>query len=177
MLLYLWLYLYLCYIFDIIISLATSGTVLLVGYFAKPRGWSTIHLFGSPQVRSICCNSDGTRMATLDVRPEVTPGDGYDTSLKFWERRAGGATAAKSPLYSVHDEFDVPHRSLSPPSPPLPPPPLPPTFRIFAHACCQKRVLIQENLSPGVWCHSWEGILASLLTPPPSCPFPNPLKI
>jgi hypothetical protein len=62
------------------------------------------------QVRSICFNSDGTRMATLDIRPEVTPGDGYDTSLKFWERRASGAAAAKSPLYSVHDEFDVPHK-------------------------------------------------------------------
>jgi len=63
-----------------------------------------------PQVRSICFNSDGTRMATLDIRPEVTPGDGYDTCLKFWERRASGAAAATSPLYSVHDEFDVPHR-------------------------------------------------------------------
>ena len=52
-------------------------------------------------------------MATLDVRPEVTPGDGYDTSLKFWERRASGTPPGKNPLFSVFNEFDVPHRYLT----------------------------------------------------------------
>lgn len=67
-----------------------------------------------PQVRFLNFNSDGSRMATIDVRPDVNhPESVYQSTLRFWERRPSGAPPADdTPLYSIQIEYDQPHRYL-----------------------------------------------------------------
>ncbi len=64
-----------------------------------------------PQVCSIGFSGDGSRMATVDVRPDIDhPETAYHSTLRFWERRPSGTPADDSPLYSVQTEYDRPHR-------------------------------------------------------------------
>ena len=64
-----------------------------------------------PQICFIGFNADGSRMSTVDVRPDIDhPESAYQSTLRFWERRPSGSPADDSPLYSVEFEFDQPHR-------------------------------------------------------------------
>ena len=64
-----------------------------------------------PQVRFISFSADASKMATVDVRPDIDhPSESYHSTLRFWERRPSGVPAEDSPLYSVQIEYDQPHR-------------------------------------------------------------------
>lgn len=64
-----------------------------------------------PQVRFISFSADASKMATVDVRPDIDhPSESYHSTLRFWERRPSGVPAEDSSLYSVQIEYDQPHR-------------------------------------------------------------------
>ena len=63
-----------------------------------------------PQVSFVSFSSDGSMMATVDIRPDAGPGESSSASLKFWERRASGASASAAPLYAANTQVDDPHR-------------------------------------------------------------------
>ena len=67
-----------------------------------------------PHIPFACFSRTGSSMATVDQRPDAGPGSSAATSLKFWERRASGASASSAPLYRVHTQIDEPHRCVWP---------------------------------------------------------------
>lgn len=66
-----------------------------------------------PQVTFVCFNTDGSRMASVDVRPDIDrPESSFHANLRFWERRGSGETPEDGPLFHVHTDVDRPHRSF-----------------------------------------------------------------
>lgn len=73
------------------------------------KGIQSPHI--EPQVQYICFSADGTRMATVDVRPDISQPDSvYHSNLRFWESRGSGTPQEDAPLYQVHQDIDSPHR-------------------------------------------------------------------
>lgn len=65
-----------------------------------------------PQVQFMCFSADGTRMATIDVRPDVDKPDScFHSNLRFWERRPSGLNYTEgTPLFTPQLDYDRPHR-------------------------------------------------------------------
>lgn len=53
---------------------------------------------------------DGASMASVDVHPSANSSSPVGCSLKFWDRRASGASSGGQPLYSLNSHVSDPHR-------------------------------------------------------------------
>ena len=66
-----------------------------------------------PHVAHVAFSHDGSVMATVDVRPNAGSLGSDESSLRFWDRRAGGVTAGadmEQPFYTTNTFIDDPHR-------------------------------------------------------------------
>ena len=52
----------------------------------------------------------GSCMATVDVHPSASASSVAGCSLKFWDRRASGASSGGAPLYALNSHVSDPHR-------------------------------------------------------------------
>ena len=61
-------------------------------------------------ISHLAFSADGASMATVDVHPSASASSAVGHSLKFWDRRASGASAGGQPLYSLNSHVSDPHR-------------------------------------------------------------------
>ena len=69
-----------------------------------------------PHVSHVAFSSNGSIMATVDVRPNAGSLGSDEQSLRFWDRSQGGVMLGSSqeqPMYSMNTYLDDPHRSLA----------------------------------------------------------------
>ncbi|CAL5220765.1 g2829 [Coccomyxa viridis] len=62
-------------------------------------------------ISHLAFSAEGASMATVDVHPSASASSAVGCSLKFWDRRASGASAGGQPLYSLNSHVPDPHRS------------------------------------------------------------------
>ena len=62
-------------------------------------------------ISHLAFSADGACMATVDVHPSANASSAVGCSLKFWDRRSGGASAGRPPLYGLNSHVADPHRS------------------------------------------------------------------
>lgn len=61
-------------------------------------------------ISHLAFSADGSSMASVDVHPSASASGAVGCSLKFWDRRASGASAGGQPLYSLNSHVSDPHR-------------------------------------------------------------------
>jgi NET1-associated nuclear protein 1 (U3 small nucleolar RNA-associated protein 17) len=83
-----------------VVSLTEADAAAQGGVYGAPP---------EPAAAALALSADGGAMATLETRPDPAGGGAVQHSLKFWDRREGGAAVYGAP-YRVNTVADQPHR-------------------------------------------------------------------